>query len=107
MDERDPLRVRIVSIVEELPPGSSGQSRDYAKVVFKLGTHGPEFPVYVHRTHVADENLIQVARHYFHLQICGIAEATAAWKLTEADYQKVASPAPQKAVRTKVAAVPA
>ncbi|MGH6716851.1 MAG: hypothetical protein ACREDC_11750 [Bradyrhizobium sp.] len=107
MDERDPLRVRIVSIVEELPPGSSGQSRDYAKVVFKLGTHGPEFPVYVHRTHVADENLIQVARHYFHLQIRGIADATASWKLSEADCQKIASPAPQKTPQSRVAVVPA
>jgi hypothetical protein len=107
MDQRDPLRVRIVSIVEELPHGSSGQSRDYAKVVFKLGAHGPEFPVYVHRTHVADENLIQVARHYFHLQIRGIADATAAWKLSEADRQKIASPVPQKAAHSKVAAVPA
>lgn len=107
MDECDPLRVRIVSIVEELPHGSSGQPRDYAKVVFKVGPQGPEFPVYVHRPHVADENLIQVARHYFHLQIRGILEATASWKLSEAEFHKIASPAPQKASQTRVAVVPA
>ncbi|MGH6679387.1 MAG: hypothetical protein ACREDL_10785 [Bradyrhizobium sp.] len=107
MDERDPLRVRIVSIVEELPHGSSGQPRDYAKVVFKLGTQGPEFPVYVHRAHVADEDLIQAARHYFHLQIRGIADATASWKLSEAEFRKIASPPLKKTTQSKVAAVPA
>ena len=107
MGELDPLKVRIVSIVEELPHGSSGQPRDYAKVVFKVGTHGPEFPVYVHRAHVTDENLVQVARHYFHLQIRGILEATASWKLSDAEFHRIASPAPQKAAQSKVAVVPA
>ena len=107
MGELDPLKVRIASIVEELPHGSSGHPRDYAKVVFKVGPHGPEFPVYVHRAHVSDENLIRVARNYFHLQIRGILEATASWKLSDADYQKIASPPAQKAAQSKVAVVPA
>ena len=63
-----------------------------AKVVFGLGEDLPEFFVLLSRRQVSDENLIRVARHYLHVQMQALAEATASWRLSDAEYQKLVPP---------------
>ncbi len=87
LDQRD---IKIVSIAEprqdEVP---DIQPRLMAKVTFRIRGHGPEFPIFVRRDLVSDEDLISVARHYLHMQTRNIADATASWRLSDEDYQRV------------------
>jgi hypothetical protein len=91
-DAFDPNRIKIVSITPEVPRDASGRPSDWAKVIFQIPNGGPEFPVYVLRTHVTDENIIRVARHYLHMQTRQIADSTASWRLSDDDYKKIAEP---------------
>jgi hypothetical protein len=101
----DPTKIKVISVVEEMPASVSAMPADYAKVTFEIEKHGPEFPVYVYRRDVSDENIIRVARHYLHGTAKLIAEATASWGLSDEEYQQIAAP-PQKTVQKKGPAIP-
>lgn len=88
----DRRHIKVLSISEEVSPAGPGQPADWAKVVFQIGRGGPEFPVFVDRTTFSDENLIQVARHYLHVQAHRLAEFIASWRLSDEEYQRLASP---------------
>ena len=91
LDERE---IRIFSITAEAPPDVPGRpgSWAWAKVVFKITKNGPEFPVFVDRKVVADENLIRVARHYLHMQTQTLAELTVSWRLSDEELQQIVPP---------------
>jgi hypothetical protein len=101
----DIAKIKIISVTGEIPPGNSGRPEDYAKVIFKIDKYGPEFSVYVYRPNVSDDNIVRIARHYLHMQAHLIAEATAPWRLSDDDYNQIASP-PQKTVQNKGPAIP-
>ena len=90
MSAFDSANIKIVSISVEMPPNDPGMPDDYAKVVFQIEKHGPTYPVYVQRHVVSDDNIIRVARHYLHMQAQRIVEATASWRLSDDDYEKIA-----------------
>jgi hypothetical protein len=94
MADLNQREIKIVSIstpeAEEVPYSNPAM---VAKVVFQIRKDGPKFPVYVGRDIVSDENLIRVARHYLHVQAHDLAEATAAWRLSDEEYKQAV---PQK-----------
>ncbi|MGO8865349.1 MAG: hypothetical protein ACLQME_02500 [Alphaproteobacteria bacterium] len=91
-DKLDEREIRITSIASEVPPGMTGKAADWAKLTFKIGALGPDYPVYVDRRNVADEHLVRVARHYLHMQTHRLGESTVSWRLSEEEYKQLLTP---------------
>jgi hypothetical protein len=106
MSELDPTKIKLLSITAEMPAGSSGRDEDYAKVVFKIEKYGPEYPVYIYRPNISDENIIRVARHYFYMQMQRLADSTVSWKLSDDEYKRISSPPLQKTPPNTGPAIP-
>ena len=66
-----------------------GKPSDYAEVIFKIGHYDVELKVLVSRQAFSDENLILIARHYFHMQTNQLAETSSAWKLSDDEYARI------------------
>jgi hypothetical protein len=94
----EPGQVRIVSIAHP-ETAEFGHPKDWANVVFKIRKDGPEFSVLVDRRNVADENLTRVARHYLHMQMREVVQATESWRLSDAEYQEAVPPPKTRPIR--------
>jgi hypothetical protein len=84
--------IRIVSITHgEAPKGVSGDPKQFTKVLFELGPGCADFPVYVARGRVSDENIVPVARHYLHMIASDLADAISSWKMNDAAFHAAVS----------------
>jgi hypothetical protein len=81
----DPNQIKVLSITPEIPPDVSGGSpNQWLKILFRLGPGWPNFPVFVNRGNISNDNVVRVARHYLHMLSKALAETTAPWQLSEA-----------------------